>query len=441
MSKYLLWGLWLIVGIASLLLLPTYREHPSVWILGLNVGITGILVALATHPRRSKAVYSYSNWLLRREFWFLLLVSIVLLGINMFPDVQRETRHIVLPAWIGVIALGSAYLMHWSLPCSRKRSGVRAVDKAIKQYKRPMDKVEWAWLPPTVIGGKRYWMVIYQRYEEEEEEKQEPLAFDEDGEVVQDAALMSKIVAGHKLAAHVADRSYARFRISQYESLSRSLDRFPDFFEAISRWKESVDEQTRTELGTVEKALAKTEEAIHLLRETYEREAEWGMQHKNALLKEVHYEEVEKLNEQCHPYKVFYTHSDALKRGCEAAKRLLQRIEQDQDLGEKLSGIEIVLQTLIGLQEPLARAEEYRKTGKMEQCYDFTPWEQAAWKERLRWVDMVDSWIAEGHRGTMLEVRKWEYYEEREEEKGQQETESTTVGTTPSAHRGGGKGR
>ena len=324
-----------------------------------------------------------------------------------------------------------AYLLYWSLPYSRKHSGIAAVDAAIERYRKPGEQVGGAWVAPVVIADKRYRMVVYRNRDGSRYGyRDEPLAFDENGVVVRDLGLMNKVVQGNRLAWNVSFPEQINARTEAYKELGRFPVLLARALKKMTEWQAILGPRRKDDLRAVGAALVSIGEYMRQLREAHYREAEWGMLHGNTKLKEVAFEEVARLNAELKPHAVFYDRFDVMKRGVEAAMRISQALKRDWALARQVKGLGYVLYLLTEARERVEKAEEHRKAGTQETYYDgLSAKEVGDWRARLAWVEVVDSLMAQGYTGEALEAKKREYLAEQArleaERKRQEEAERT----------------
>lgn len=381
-------------------------------------------------PRKPKVIYSHLNTMLRHLYWIVSGAALVLL----WSAFGKAALDLDIPDWLafilflGVMALmglSVAYFLYWSLPYSRKRSGIAAVDAAIERYRKPGEQVGGAWVAPVVIEGKRYYSVTYRQFVNHQA-IDENLGFGEDGVVVRNEELMDKIAQGWRLAWNVSNPEQINVRTESYKMLGTLLRLLEKkVFPRWGMWSQAIGPAYVKDMETIRRALEKQVIHAKLGRERYYREAEWGMRHGNTKLREVPYEEVVALNEQDRIFQFLVENLDVLDRGVEAALRLSKVLRTDERLRKKVKELEYVLEALLNTSQRIRDVKAYLARGEVERAYHgMTPEDKQGWLSRLAWVDLVDSWVAQGYTGEALEAKKREYLLEqarREAEQKQQE--------------------
>jgi len=149
-----------------------------------------LALRLLLRPRKPKAIYAHFNRMINGTvFWpiVILLMGIYLLllltvSFKIIPD-SDITIAVYIIALFSLLLLNVVYILYWSHPYSRKRTGIEEVDILIKRYKKLGEQVEDVWVPTLVLNGKRYRNAFYVGKEKEW------IVIDEEGEVLRDEVI------------------------------------------------------------------------------------------------------------------------------------------------------------------------------------------------------------------------------------------------------------
>lgn len=383
-----------------------------------------ILLWFAFRPRKPKEVYGRFNQMLRDGYvsGFGVLSFALLYGI--FGDLLTKLplgEHIfalapfAAPIWL---ILYLSYRWYWSQPFSRKKTGIAAVDEAVQRYEKPKEYLRGIvhdWTPDIVVDGKAYKLFTNNADEPS-------LAFDLNGQVVRDETLMRKIAATLLFGLWFVHPEYNSFRFQAYGKIKKAMHNIQRRW--LARWEQlfpskSVPDGYRQHFETLKKTLEFVHEyGIQHLR-LFEAEGEIGLRHGYTRAERIEYEEAERINQE---WRRFYQWAvdniDVLRQGIKVAKLLRSEVLAQRLVLPGRSKKELLW--LIGAilimetGERLPLLEKFAQAGEIGDWYGMTEEHLANWRARLAWVDLVDSWVAQGYTGEALEAKKQEYLEAQE---------------------------
>lgn len=405
--EFELWWLWVPVLVATSLRLV---NHPIAFLLFvlalLNVGL---------YPRKPRVIYAYLNSMLGIVKWAMSVYSIVIAGAIAWIATKKimvsdELLFASSLISIGIFGIYLAYAAYWSLPYSRKRSGIAAVDAAIARYRKPGEKIEGQWIPDMIIDGKRYRAVIYLTGG-----LNAPLGFELDGGVVRDETLTNTIVQCLKFALNIMYPERINWRTDAYKDLQKAIRLGKKALQQWSRLFGGFPSEHAVEIERLRRGLEMWLEFAEGLCRYWYLEAEYGMRHGNVKMKEVRYEDVERLNAEVDVYR---REQERYINGewepvFRAARRLANLLYEQPKLrtGERKALIDLMLEFQYA--DVFEEARYFGKEKKLVPYLPMTAREMHAWRSRLEWVDLVDSWVAQGYEGKALEAKKREYLAEQ----------------------------
>ncbi len=174
---------------------------------------------LAGRPRKPKAIYAYFNRSVLlavvvpiASSLFAVYVWLVLtIGLKLVPGPEFNTVVVGLV----IISVYVVYVLYWSHPFSRERTGVKAVDEAVERYKKPGERTDGVWAPPMVLNGRRYRNVYYLNPAKNERQW---MVLDEEGQVLRDEAAAHVLRDMLRVVLVTAHPSYISARASDYSS-------------------------------------------------------------------------------------------------------------------------------------------------------------------------------------------------------------------------------
>jgi hypothetical protein len=197
--------------------------------------LTAMMFWIGFQPREPRVIHTYMNGVFMRMFF--------LLGIGMPGSIIAWTFLSMIifsfPLWIsmigffliiGILIFTLVYLLYWSLPFSRKKKGVPAVDAAIARYKKPNEDVAGAWEPDLIVDNKAYCLIAYLGG------KGGQLAFDMQGNVIRDPELMRKISYCSQLAIQTARPDAINQRTANYTKTQTGMKQLEAGLKNYDRW-------------------------------------------------------------------------------------------------------------------------------------------------------------------------------------------------------------
>lgn len=423
-KKFELWWLWVPVLIVTAPQLP--KDHPNV----VSGAAYSTLFALALmgvffRPRTPKVIYSHLNSMLRRVMWLMSTFTITfvwgVVGIAVLKvNVADWVIGMGIFAMSIVMGVTLTYLIYWSLPYSRKRSGIAAVDAAIERYRKPGEIVQSQWMPDMIVDEERYRVAAYFK-----DPHSDPvvLGFTHDGQVVREEMVMDKVLRCMKLAGKIMHPQSINERANGYKETQKALRLG---HRALQKWQtlfDKFDVQYVSDVEWLRRGLEMWMEYGEGVCRYWYLEAEYGMQHGNTRMREVRYEDVERLNRQVDVFQRVVERVDEWQAVWRAARRLNDLFYRQPLLrtAERKALVDMMLLFQDGMRPALLLREE---NVLLVPYIGMTNEIRKNWQERLAWVDLVDSWVAQGYTGKALEAKKREYLLEqarREAEQKQQE--------------------
>ncbi|MFO3796498.1 MAG: hypothetical protein ACK8QZ_04335 [Anaerolineales bacterium] len=414
--EFELWWLWVPVAIFTFFhSISLAQQGADIIPFGISFSLFIVsFLAVGFHPRKPQVIYSHLNTMLRYIYWIMNITMFVLLwsifGAALLNPVLLDIPDWVLFVWfIGIVTpmgLTLAYFLYWSLPYSRKRSGIAAVDAAIERYRKPGEHLDWQWIPDMVVEGNRYRAVVYLTGG-----LNAPLAFDLYGKVVRDEALMNKIVQCVKMAGNIMHPERINWRADAYKNTQKALRLGHKALQEWSRLFGRLPLEYAGEVEWLRRGLEMWLESAEKMCHYWYLEAEYGMRHGNTRMKEVRYEDVEWLNRQ--------VNLNLDENGLEQWDQVFRAVRILDDFlvrqhqyytAERKAIIEVMVDHELTMRD-VRRAKE---RGVVIVPYlGMTEDDRMMWRSRLAWVDLVDSWVAQGYTGKALEAKKQEYLAEQ----------------------------
>jgi len=375
-----------------------------------------ILLLIGFRPRKPRVVHAHMN-----NIFFKVFISVELalgsgLGWMGWSAIDRSLRKV---GFVGLLIsilpgiLMMIYFLYWSQPFSRKKTGVRAVDEAVEQYRKPGERavgIIGGWSPDLVVGGKAYKMFVYAP--EDANIDTGSLALDLEGKAVTDPAIVKKVAQCLALAGQFANPENINARTSNYTIGARSLKALDPLMEKY----DSITAPLREIVGKdLPKHLEKVRAAMHYLRRDFvmtmeylEYEAAYGNRQGNTQIRSVRHEDVVEMNQTWRGKN--HWQLDAVEQaqaGVQSAKELLRLMKRKDGVVGEVSGLKEILGMVTSYEENLHSVEGWKAAGGVQDRYTGLDEKQLeSWRSRLEWVKQVDGWIAQGLSGDGLEKMK-----------------------------------
>ncbi|PWH15293.1 MAG: hypothetical protein DDG60_06020 [Anaerolineae bacterium] len=403
------WWLWIPVVIFSFFKMMDFNKS-SLFLSGLYMSLFLLAsLGIGFRPRKPTVIYSHLNTMLRHLYWIVSGAALVLL----WSAFGETASGLDIPGWLafvlflGVMALmglSVVYFLYWSLPYSRKRSGIAAVDAAIERYRKPGERIDWQWIPDMVIEKNRYRAVVYLTGG-----LNAPLAFDLHGKVIRDEALMNKIVQCVKMAGNIMHPERINWRADAYKNTQKAIRLGHKALRKWSRLFGGLPVEYAGEVEWLRRGLEMWLESAEEMCHYWYLEAEYGMRQKNTQMKEVRYEDVEWLNRQVNLDENRLDKWDQVFRAVRILDNFLVRQHQYYTAERKA-----IIKVMVDHELTMRDVRRTKERGVVIVPYlGMTADDRMMWRSRLAWVDVVDSWAAQGYTGKALEAKKREYLEEQ----------------------------
>lgn len=406
------WWLWVPVVAFTFSHFLSLHEQKGEDIVSFGIYVSLFVVSVSAiffRPRKPHVIYAHLNSMLRRTFWIVNGAALILLW-SAFGEAALKLH---IPDWLSfvwlisvttIMGLAIAYFLYWSHPYSRKRSGIAAVDAAIARYRKPGEKIDGQWIPDMVIDEKRYRAVVYLT----DGRWNALLGFELDGTLVRDETLTNKIVQCVRFAENIMHADRINWRADGYKDTRKAIRLGEKALQQWSRLFRGLPAEYAGEVEWLRRGLEMWLEFAEGVCRYWYLEAEYGMRHGNTKMKEVRYEDVERLNEEVNVYR---REQERLMNGewqpvFQAAHSLNNLLYRQTQLhtAERKALIDMML---------LFQGDVSYKEKKMFPYMPMTADDRRAWLSRLAWVDLVDSWVAQGYEGKALEAKKREYLAEQ----------------------------
>lgn len=411
--EFELWWLWIPVMVFSFF---KGLQTEDILIGGVLMSLFVVsIIGVAMHPRKPRVIYSHLNTMLRYVFWHMTIGMLVILwsifGLALL-GLLSAIPDWLLPGWGVVIVifvnLTLVYFVYWSRPYSRKRSGIAAVDAAIARYRMPGEIVQSQWMPDMVVDGGRYRVAAYFK---DEHSDATILGFTLDGRVVREEALMSKILKCMKLAGNIMHPQSINFRTEAYKNTKKGIQLAHKALREWNRIFRNFPAEYAEEVQWLRRGIEMVIEFGEGMCAYWYLEAEYGMRHGNTRMKEVRYEDVEWLNSQVEAHRREQGRLEAWEAVFRAVRILSNFLyEQPQYRTRERAALLEVIENMDIIREIWQLRDEGIVAGPY---VGMTSDIRARWLPRLAWVDLADSWAAQGYEGKALEAKKREYLAEQ----------------------------
>lgn len=355
-----------------------------------------VLLFILFRPRKPLIIHAYMNKMFMKVFLVVDLgigMALWWAGISTDVGINGNAGFMILLFIIAFMCFAMVYVLYWGLPFSRKQKGVAAVDSAIARYRKQEEEVAGAWEPDLVVGDKAYSLVSYQSRQREAG----LLAFDMQGNVVRDADLMHKIHRCSQLVIYTARPDMINQRTSGYRDtqkaislLNGGLKKYPNLVKPI------MERNNKTEIEhteNVKEALLLIQRYFPAVCEGWYLEAEWGNQHGNAYLKQVHYEDMLDLSNKIIAKIEFMAEEvKPLSAGIQSALVLQKLIQKHPVIERQSPDLKHLLDLVLTARKVTESIEEGMRSGEgIPSRYKGLNEEQiGTWQSRLAWVDQVD---------------------------------------------------
>jgi hypothetical protein len=363
--------------------------HPAI---GVLLFVT-IILGTGFRPRKPYVIHSYINRMFLKVFLVVSLGMAAVVGWATFSilklDINLNAGFIVMLLIVALMCLALVYVLYWSLPFSRKTTGIAAVDAAIAKYKKPKEEVAGAWEPPAVVDGKAYHLISYQG------QKETPLAFDRQGNIVRDIELMQKISCCSQLAIQTARPDAINQRTSSYMRTQKGMKQLELGLQKYDQWVKPLEKLCASaDIVNVKQHLILFKRYAPAVCEGWELEAEWGRQRGNAHLKEVHYEEMLALSKRINQNLNFLLkEADTLSKGIASALEIQNVMKKNRQLDRESPNLKYLLDLVLvsrEMNEIVKSALAGQRELPSKYGNAFNEERVSSWRERLKWADQVD---------------------------------------------------
>ena len=353
--------------------------------------VTTVFLLLAFRPRKPYVIHSHMNKMFMKTF---LAVDLGI-ALAFLPLSWAVSKDIDLPDWAvslhGIISmlimgLSMVYVLYWSQPFSRKRTGVRAVDEAVERYKKPKETIVDMWAPALVLNGERYRNAYYVGG------RREWIIINEQGKVLHDEKTAHTLRNMLRIALQIAHPEHINYRTNAYVSSQNGTKTMRTLLAQYDTIMEPVrtagGKRYEDEIEAVKRAAEVGVRFQEGMCAYWLAEAEWGNKQGGTKLKELTYEDWLKLIERLHKETLWLRDEiDTLKTGAAKAEVIRKRLKK-QGMSEQLNGL---LTAVIGQNAELTEAYAGLEAGCVigyERGMDAE--ELSAWQSRLAWVKEVD---------------------------------------------------
>lgn len=353
-----------------------------------------VILGLGFRPRRPWVIHAHMNKMFMKIFFTMMLMFLfILLSIKIPLELNLES-------WtVGVMASGTlligclllVYVFYWSQPFSRKRTGVKAVDKAVERYKKPGERVEGAWAPPMELGGKRYWNIYYTG-----QNKKQWLLIDEQGHVLRDEAKAHTLRDMLRLVYQIGHPEYINNRTGAYTSSQKGITGLKTLLGQYEQLSASVCEHNRGKYADEMLAVRRAAEISLRFQEGMCKywlyEAEWGNRCGGTKLKELRYADWQELIGVLHQNTLWLREEiETLKQGALAAKKIRQLTKKQPETAKRSPSLQYLLDAVVTQYDDLKEAFNDLRQGRVQGYERGLDEDLKGWRSRLGWVDQVDS--------------------------------------------------
>lgn len=356
-----------------------------------------LALRLLFRPRSPKVIYAHLNTMIDRVgFW---PVTGMLLGIHLISVLTYSYKLLpedgyisVLPIFVFLLLLGlnTVYVLYWSQPFSRQRTGVRTVDEAVARYKKPGERavgVIGGWCPDLVVDGKVYKLLGYYL----NRTQIGLLAFDLDGNVIQEEALMHKVVACMRLAGQCTNPEEINARAAIHSRIEKAIAGVEEILSryAVAARVTEAESKPVLQLNQIVELLNVMKQDFTLYKEYLEEEARECNLLGGTQAQKIPYTSVEKLNELWRNNRQWQLEAignlPAWKKAVKALKGQLKELGGYKDLRE------LVERALPEYLDTYRKVAEWQAAGEVEDRFaKIQPDEIDIWRSRLEWVQQVD---------------------------------------------------
>lgn len=376
-----------------------------------------VLLWFPFRPRKPKAVYARLNQMFMDAYiamsgFLLFVLFYVVFDADFIPPT------LVAISLLTLMALYLVYRWYWSQPFARKKTGIAAVDEAVQRYRKPGEGfagVGGGWSPDIIVEGKVYKVFAYGGVLESTQ-----VAFDLQGNVERDATRMDKIHATMALALRFLN-PYAHIEVMQfYKNAQKAQRAWKTIKQKFNAWAAPLmaqDNQLEPVLERVRSSFETITQMNKSLMDFFVQEGEWGLRHGNTRLEQVRYEDVMTINVLWREKMGWLAdRADEVENSLDAGKTLLSAIKQVPDeTRRKVRELEVLLSEVLPRLETLLGAwKDWKGRGVQDYYRGMESDERERWRARLAWVDLVDSWVAQGYTGEALEAKKEAYLKAQE---------------------------
>ncbi len=308
-----------------------------------------------------------------------------------------------LEPWIGgvtisvvliTVCLLLVYILFWSQPLSRKRTGVKAVDKAVERYKKPDEQVEGAWAPPMELDGKRYWNIYYTG-----QNKKQWMLIDELGQVLRDEAAAHTLRDMLRLVYQIGHPEYINNRTSAYMSSQKSIMGLKTLLGQCEQLSVSVCEHNDGKYADKMLAVRRAAEVVLRFQEGmcayWLSEAEWGNKHSGSKLKEFRHTDWKELIGVLHQNTLWLREEiETLEKGARSAKAIRRLLKKQTKIAQRSPSLQYLLDSVINQHDDLKEAFDDLHQGRVRGYERGLDDELKGWRSRLAWVDLIDTQLA-----------------------------------------------
>lgn len=388
-----------------------------------------LLMWLGFRPRKPKLIYAQRNRTFLRMFFAFSIITIGaplwLYAGTVFPEQLLD--HIGLGAFIiGVLSIiAMLYVLVFSQPTNRWKPRSEGLEEIADQYGRYIEEVDKRqpevmglyWAPDFIVDGKRYNMISYGL--NLDGSPLPMLAFDEEGKVITDRALMNKIVRCLYMANGIVQGlEGVNDRVGNYDNVRKAvkqIERGLRIYESlVAPLNASPGSDLAKNIAEVKHGLEMALEYSKLVLHDWHNEAQWEHDHNGTKIEEIVYDDMLALAAQLKAIEYMRDHEKEIGAAWLARRHLINPMKEYRGKPKQAAELETLFGVIDVYFHALPDLKNWPKKGPIIKYQEMSEEEERLWRERLEWVDRVDGWIAEGFSGVELERKKLNWQIEQE---------------------------